>query len=234
MNETLKKILAMIPEDKKSEAKELGETLQGVLETNESAISKLESQKAETIKSRDDIKTKLKDIGKKLGIDLDGEDVDAAIEAIKSKKGIDKSEAVEALTKEKDNLQKEIDELTETIKTNEEAHKKEMSKSMFKKDFAEAAPEFKVVPKLAKFLEQELESMAVFEDGKTIFKNEDGTTLRINNEVADIKAILKSRREAEIESKEALFFDINAQQNGPRSGESGAPSEEDFIPGQSS
>ena len=234
MNETLKKILAMIPDDKKSDAKTLGDTLQGVLDTNETNLSKFESQKSEAIKSRDALKSQLKDIGKKLGIDLDADDVTSAIEAIKNKKGLDKSEALEAMVKEKEALQTEIDSLTEKLETQKTEHTTEMLHTIFQKDFAEIAPKYKAVPKLMKFLGQELSDKAVFEDGKVSFKNEDGTTLRINNEDATMDTLLSQMRNAEIESKESLYFDISAGQSGPGSNRAGPSSEEDFVPGSSS
>ena len=231
MNEYLKKILAMIPEDKKTTTDEAGKTLQDLIDNMESTIASSESKKTEAIQSRDDAKSKLQAIAKKVGVTYDTaadfEKLEAALDAKKpSGKGDD-----EAWVKEKETLQAEITSLKTSLEDTKTTSEKEKMELILDRDLGYAMPKYKARDKMSKFLRQEIMAQASFEDDKVVFKNEDGTTLRINNENATIDSILAKMREDEIEAKDSVFFDTSAKQSGPGSNQGGVAGEDDFVPG---
>lgn len=227
--EELLKLLGLVDESKKAEAQKLVDTINDKVKKLDEEIGTHEKIKNDAIKSRDEIKSKLKDIGTKLGIDIDTENVVDAIEAIKTKKGVDKTEALEIKEKEIEQLKTEITTLTGTLNDTKTKSQQEIMDIVLERDLALILPKYKAKDELSKYMIQDIKQMAKYEDGKLVFKKDDGTTYRINGADATLDGIVKEKRDAEMKANKGVFFDVSVQNSG--AGNSGGKQVEgDFIP----
>lgn len=226
MNEELRRLLALIAEGKTEEATTSAKTLVGLADKQ---ITTIESQKLEAIKSRDTIKAELKGIGTKLGIDIGTDNVMEAIDAIKTKKGVDKTEDLEIKEKEIEKLKQEITDAQSRYTDLETKSKSEAMNMVLERDLALILPKHKAVEELAPYMMQDIKKLAHFEEGKVIFKNEDGTTVRVNGADATLDDMVAQKKEQEIKAKKGIFFNIEVQKSGAGNN-GGKKIEDDFIP----
>jgi hypothetical protein len=218
MNELLE-LLSLIDEAKKTQAQKLVDAVKLKIDGLDLKINEQERLKIDAIKTRDEIKGKLKDISIKLGVDADN--VVDAIETIKSKKGVDKTEALEIAEKEKENLKLEITQLTQQLQEVETKSTQELLSLNLKSEVAISLPKHNAKKNAYNYIITEVQKKAQYENGKTIFKNEDGTTLRIDGRDATADDIIKQMFETEKTSNESMFFDIAVQQSGASNNQSG-------------
>lgn len=228
MNELIK-LLELIEESKKAEAQKLVDAVKKTIDGLDTKINENESLKNDAITSRDKIKTQLKEIGAKLGINIDTDNVVEAIEAIKRNKGVDKSEALEIAQKEIDTLKGEVTGLTEKLADADKNTKQQMLQMSLKTEIAKVLPDFKAKASGINYITSEVEKQASFEDGKIVFKNEDGTSKRIGGKDATVKDIIEQMKQKEVETKESLFFNIEVQDSGAKGG-AGKIAEGDYVP----
>lgn len=213
MNE-LEKLLGLVDEAKKADAQKLFDAVKAFIGGLDTKINDNERLKNDAITSRDKIKTQLKEIGTKLGVNIDTDNVVEAIDAIKNTKGVKESELLIIKDKEIDNLKIEIGTLTTQVKDADKNASKQMLKMTLKTDIARLLPELKAKANATSYITDAVEKMAVFEDGKAVFKNADNTTLRIGGKDATVEDVIKQMKDKEVNSKESLFFDIGVQESG--------------------
>lgn len=223
---TLEKLLQLIKDGKTEEAT-AGAT--ELVRLADAQVTTMESQKIEAIKSRDEIKTQLKDIGTKLGINIDTDSVTDAIDAIKTKKGVDKTEELEIKEKEIETLKAEITAGNDKYTALETSSKAEAMSMVLERDLALILPKHKAVEELSSYMMQDIKKLAHFENGKVVFKNEDGTTVRVNGADATLDDMVAQKKEAEVKAKKGVFFNIDVQKSGADSN-GGKQQEDDFIP----
>jgi hypothetical protein len=228
MNELLK-LLELVEESKKAEAQKLVDAVKTFIGGLDTKINDNERLKNDAITSRDKIKAQLKDIGTKLGIDIDTDNVVEAIEAIKKNKGVDKSEALIIAQKEIDGLKNEVTDLNTKLKDADANTSKQMLAMTLKTDIAKVLPDFKAKANGITYITEAVEKQATFEDGKVVFKNEDGTTLRIAGKDATVADVIKQMKDKEVEAKESLFFNIDVQDSGAKGG-GGKETKGDYVP----
>jgi hypothetical protein len=228
MNELLK-LLELVEESKKAEAQKLVDAVKTFIGGLDTKINDNERLKNDAITSRDKIKAQLKDIGTKLGIDIDTDNVVEAIEAIKKNKGVDKSEALIIAQKEIDGLKNEVTDLNTKLKDADANTSKQMLAMTLKTDIAKVLPDFKAKANGITYITEAVEKQATFEDGKVVFKNEDGTTLRIAGKDATVADVIKQMKDKEVEAKESLFFNIDVQDSGAKGGGS-KETKGDYVP----
>lgn len=226
MNELLE-LLKLVAEGKSEEAQALADKISAKVADLDKEVTKQESMKLDAIKSRDEIKTKLKGVASELGID-DVENVKDAIDKIKSQKGKAADDSV---------LQKEIDALKEELQTataertqSEQAYKQQLLSVALEKDIATILPKHKAKAGATQYITNAIKERAVYEDGKVVFKNADGTTVRSEGRDATLDDIVKQMQAAEKQANESMFFDISVEKSGAGSNQGGKPVEGDFIP----
>lgn len=222
MNELLE-LLGLVDEAKKEQAQKLVDAVKLKISELDEKISEQEKLKLDAISSRDEIKSKLKNVANELGVDA--ENVIEAIEAIKSKK----SGGDDIKDKEITQLKAEIEQLTNTLNDTKTQTSKEMLKMALANEVAIALPKYNAKKNGYNYIISEVEKKAVFEDGKAMFKNEDGTTLRVDGKDATVDDVVKMMYEAEKKTNESMFFNIDVQQSGA-SGNGGGKVVQDFIP----
>jgi len=223
---TLEKLLQLIKDGKTEEA------TAGAIELvrlADAQVTTMESQKIEAIKSRDEIKTQLKGIGTKLGINIDTDSVTDAIDAIKTKKGVDKTEELEIKEKEIETLKAEITAGNDKYTALETSSKAEVMSMVLERDLALILPKHKAVEELSSYMMQDIKKLAHFENGKVVFKNEDGTTVRVNGADATLDDMVAQKKEAEVKAKKGVFVNIDVQKSGADNN-GGKQQEDDFIP----
>jgi len=231
MWEELLKMLALVDESKKEEAKKFAEAAMGKITSLDGEVTKHEAAKLDAIGTRDKIKSKLKDIGSKLGIDIDADNVDDAIAAIKAKKGVDKTEALTIAETEIANLKKEVEDMSLGFDAERNQLKSQVLGVALEKDVAVLLPKYKAKTNATPYLMDAIKKQAVFEDGKIIFKNEDGTTRRIGGKDATLDGIIAEMQAKEKESNESMFFDISVQDSGADKRQGGTRTTGgDFVP----
>ena len=218
--EELLKLLGLVDDARKEEAKKLVDAVNERIKKADEKITEQERIKLDAIKSRDEAKKKLKDIALKLGV-KDGEDLLEALENIKGKEDEVKDREIEA-------LKEEVQNLTSNLEAVEAETESKLMDISLEKDLAMVLPKYKAVGKLVPYLMNEIKSKAKFEDGKVKFINEDGTTVRVNGKDATLDDMVKLEREKEVKEGTGVFFDISVQDSG--AGEKGGVAEGDFIP----
>lgn len=223
MNE-LKKLLGLIGEDKKDEAQKLFDVVKAHFGDLDTKINQQELLAKDAIKSRDDAKSKLKAIATGLGADV--ENVEDAIDAIKNKKaGND-----DVKDKEIVQLKAEIGTLTQSMSDAGAKSSKELLKMALKNDIATVLPKYNAKANGASYITSAIEAQAKFEDGKIVFKNTDGTSLRIDGKDATVDDMIKEMQQKEKDANESMFFDISVQKSGAGDGGAGDKTKGDFIP----
>lgn len=229
MNELLK-LLGLVGEDKKAEAQALVDAVKKQIADLDEKINGHEKLKNDAISSRDKIKTQLKDIGAKLGVDISTDNIAEAIEAIKKNKGVDKSEELEIKEKEIDKLKEEVGTLTQKVADADANTQRQMLQMTLKTDIAKVLPEFKVKANAMPYIMAEVEKKATFEDGKIVFKNTDGTTQRAGGKDLTISDVIAEMKKKEVDAKESLFFNLDVQSSGKGGGGSDITKGEDYVP----
>jgi len=225
--EELLKLLGLVDESKKAEAQKLADAVKTKIDELDADITKQEGLKNDAVASRDKIKTQLKEIGKKLDIDIDTGNVTEAIDAIKNSKGVKESEALGIKEKEIETLKTEIETLKTENETVQSTASKQLLSMSLKTEITALLPTHKAKAGATAYITAEVEKRAVFEDGKAVFKNEDGTTLRIGGKDATASDIIEQMKQKEIDSKESLFFDIGVQESG-KNGVGGEKAQGDY------
>lgn len=224
MNELLE-LLGLVDEAKKAQAQQLVDAIKLKITELDSKIVEQERLKLDAINSRDEIKTKLKKVSTELGVEA--ENVLEAIEAIKTKKGGADNDVKD---REITQLKNEIEQLTNTLNETKQSTTKEMLKMTLANEVAISLPKYNAKKNGYSYIIGEVEKKASFEDGKIMFKNSDGTTLRIDGRDATVDDVIKSMFEAEKKSNESMFFNIEVQSSGASNMNGGGKIVQDFIP----
>lgn len=224
MNELLE-LLGLVDEAKKAQAQQLVDAIKLKIAELDNKIVEQERLKLDAINSRDEIKTKLKKVSTELGVEA--EDVLEAIEAIKTKKGGADNDVKD---REITQLKNEIEQLTNTLNETKQSTTKEMLKMTLANEVAISLPKYNAKKNGYGYIIGEVEKKASFEDGKIMFKNSDGTTLRIDGRDATVDDVIKSMFEAEKKSNESMFFNIEVQSSGASNMNGGGKVVQDFIP----
>ncbi len=224
MNELLE-LLGLVDEAKKAQAQQLVDAIKLKIAELDNKIVEQERLKLDAINSRDEIKTKLKKVSTELGVEA--ENVLEAIEAIKTKKGGADNDVKD---REITQLKNEIEQLTNTLNETKQSTTKEMLKMTLANEVAISLPKYNAKKNGYSYIIGEVEKKASFEDGKIMFKNSDGTTLRIDGRDATVDDVIKSMFEAEKKSNESMFFNIEVQSSGASNMNGGGKVVQDFIP----
>ena len=224
MNELLE-LLGLVDEAKKAQAQQLVDAIKLKIAELDNKIVEQERLKLDAINSRDEIKTKLKKVSTELGVEA--ENVLEAIEAIKTKKGGADNDVKD---REITQLKNEIEQLTNTLNETKQSTTKEMLKMTLANEVAISLPKYNAKKNGYGYIIGEVEKKASFEDGKIMFKNSDGTTLRIDGRDATVDDVIKSMFEAEKKSNESMFFNIEVQSSGASNMNGGGKVAQDFIP----
>lgn len=224
MNELLE-LLGLVDEAKKAQAQQLVDAIKLKIAELDNKIVEQERLKLDAINSRDEIKTKLKKVSTELGVEA--ENVLEAIEAIKTKKGGADNDVKD---REITQLKNEIEQLTNTLNETKQSTTKEMLKMTLANEVAISLPKYNAKKNGYGYIIGEVEKKASFEDGKIMFKNSDGTTLRIDGRDATVDDVIKSMFEAEKKANESMFFNIEVQSSGASNMNGGGKVVQDFIP----
>jgi hypothetical protein len=72
---------------------------------------------------------------------------------------------------------------------------------------ATVLPKYKARPTATEYIIDSIKKQAGFEDGKIVFKNQDGTTMRVNGNDASVDDIVKGMQSKEVAAKQGMFFD---------------------------
>lgn len=224
MNELLE-LLGLVDEAKKAQAQQLVDAIKLKIAELDNKIVEQERLKLDAINSRNEIKTKLKKVSTELGVEA--ENVLEAIEAIKTKKGGADNDVKD---REITQLKNEIEQLTNTLNETKQSTTKEMLKMTLANEVAISLPKYNAKKNGYGYIIGEVEKKASFEDGKIMFKNSDGTTLRIDGRDATVDDVIKSMFEAEKKSNESMFFNIEVQSSGASNMNGGGKVVQDFIP----
>ena len=224
MNELLE-LLGLVDEAKKAQAQQLVDAIKLKIAELDNKIVEQERLKLDAINSRDEIKTKLKKVSTELGVEA--ENVLEAIEAIKTKKGGADNDVKD---REITQLKNEIEQLTNTLNETKQSTTKKMLKMTLANEVAISLPKYNAKKNGYSYIIGEVEKKASFEDGKIMFKNSDGTTLRIDGRDATVDDVIKSMFEAEKKSNESMFFNIEVQSSGASNMNGGGKVVQDFIP----
>ena len=224
MNELLE-LLGLVDEAKKVQAQQLVDAIKLKIAELDNKIVEQERLKLDAINSRDEIKTKLKKVSTELGVEA--ENVLEAIEAIKTKKGGADNDVKD---REITQLKNEIEQLTNTLNETKQSTTKEMLKMTLANEVAISLPKYNAKKNGYGYIIGEVEKKASFEDGKIMFKNSDGTTLRVDGRDATVDDVIKTMFEAEKKANESMFFNIEVQSSGASNNNGGGKVIQDFIP----
>jgi len=164
MNELLE-LLGMVEESKKADAQKLVDAVKIKVTDLDTQISSHERLKLDAIKTRDEMKTVLKNVATQLGA-TDVENINEAIDAIKSKKGVDKIAELEIKDREIEALKGEVTTLTSTVETVKKEAQTETMNVVLERDLALVLPKYKAVEELSTYMMQDIKKLAHFEDGK--------------------------------------------------------------------
>lgn len=206
--EALLKLLGLVDESKKAEAQQLHDAVKAIIDGLDAKVNEQERLKLDAIATRDAIKSQLKSISTGLGVEA--ENVIEAIEAIKSSKGGNN----EIKDKEIEQLKREISELTGRLENTTKESTQKILAMALKNDIATVLPAYKPKAGGVQYIIDAIEKQAHFEDGKVVFKNTDGTTLRIGGKDATVEDMVKQMQEKEKATNESMFFNIEVQQSG--------------------
>jgi hypothetical protein len=220
--EALLKLLGLVEESKKAEAQQLHDAVKTVIDGLDAKVNEQERLKLDAIATRDAIKSQLKNISTGLGVEA--ENVIDAIEAIKSSKGGNN----EIKDKEIEQLKREISELTGRLENTTKESTQKILAMALKNDIATVLPAYKPKASGVQYIIDAIEKQAHIEDGKVVFKNADGTTLRIGGKDATVEDMVKQMQEKEKATNESMFFNIEVQASGA-SGAGGGKVTKDLV-----
>lgn len=218
MNEALRKLLEEIAKGTEAKKEQLEALAKAVVKAGDDEIVKLQGINLDIIKSRDEFKAKVKEVGTALNIDINTESVTEAIDAIKSKTGVKETEALAVKEKEIEALKTEVQSLTQNIESTKSQSQEQILKVVLERDLAMVLPAHKAHEDMTKYIVKDIESKAHFENGKVVFKNEDGTTIRIDGADATIDDMVLQQK---IADKNSRFFDNSVQDSGGDGGQGG-------------
>lgn len=226
----LGKLFKLVADNNVEEAKKLTDAIRAKTDKLDSEMNSQEAKKLEAIKTRDEMKSRLKKVASELGVG-EIEDVSDAIEAIKNKKsGGDKSKEFEIKDKEIEQLKGEVQTASQALKDAKSMHQTQILGVALEKDIATTLPKYKAKANAMAYIIDAVKKQAVYEEGKVVFKNADGTTLRANGSDATLDDVIKSMQVKEKEANESMFFDIGVQQSGAGANQGGKTAEGDFVP----
>lgn len=222
--EELIKLLGLVADDKKDEAQKLADAVKTKIGELDGKIVEQEKLKIDAIKSRDDAKSKLKSIATGIGADV--ENVEDAVIAIRDKKaGNDDVKDKEILQ-----LKDEITTLTQSLDETKSKSTKDLLAMSLKTEIAKALPKHNAKTAGYEYITTAIETKATYEDGKIVFKNEDGTSLRIDGKDATVDDMVKQMFDKEQKANESMFFNIDVQDSGANGSGAGGKVVQDFIP----
>jgi hypothetical protein len=222
--EELLKLLGLVADDKKDEAQKLFDTVKSTISGLDTKVNEQERLKIDAIASRDDTKSKLKSIATGLGADV--ENVVEAIDAIKNKKaGNDDVKDAEIVQ-----LKNEITTLTTTLDDTKSTSSKQLMAMGLKTEIAKALPKHNAKTAGYDYITTAVEAKAQYEDGKVVFKNTDGTSLRIDGKDATVDDMVKQMFDKEKTANESMFFNIDVQDSGASGSGAGGKTKGDFVP----
>ena len=208
----LQDLLGLVGDTNKEEATKLVLAIEKNITSLDSQISSQEGQKNEAITSRDAAKAKLNTFISQIGAgNIDG--VEAAINDLKKNGKTDDISSREIIR-----LKEEVEKNLSESKTQSAKHDSEMLAIVLQKDIAVSLPEHNAKPEAAAYIVAAISKSAVFEEGSIKFKNQDGTTARIDGQDADVSAMIKQMRTKEEEAGSSMFFDLTPQQSGGKGG----------------
>lgn len=211
MNEALRKLLEEIAKGNAENKAQLEELAKAVVKAGDDEVTKLQGINLDIIKSRDEFKAKVKEVGTALNIDINTESVTEAIDAIKSKTGVRETEALTIKEKEIEALKTQVQSLTQNLETTKSQSQEQMLKVILERDLAMVLPAHKAHEDMTKYIVADIERKAHFENGKILFKNEDGTTIRIDGADATIDDMVMKQKVADVNGR---FFNISVQDSG--------------------
>jgi len=148
-------------------------------------VSKLEAKLNDAVSKRDKYKGFTKAVKTKLGIDeneeLTEETVNEKLNVILSKKDVDLTEKERVLKLEIQKMEEAVKNKDIELKTSISSVEKEIFETKLELELYKSATTISAVNDVAyKIIVDELKKGASIEEGKILFKNEDGTTARIN------------------------------------------------------
>lgn len=223
----LEQLLAMIKDDSKDAAKTLGDQIAAKIKDLDERLTSEEAKKLDAIKTRDAAKGRLAQIGSALQVGEEG-DVLAALTALKaSKKGDGQGDSVK--DKEIEQLKGEIAKAKEGFNAERAKLSDDLLTLALERDVAAALPDFGAKKGATAYIMQHVKQKAKVENGKVVFKNEDGTALRIDTEDATVRSIIEKMKKDEIESGDPMFFDGRVQASGAGDA-AGSSDDDDFQP----
>lgn len=225
----LEKLLGLVAGDKQKEAKELATAITAKIDGLDKEVIKQEKVKLDAVKTRDEIKAKLKEVASQLGVEVT-DNVADAIKLIKSKKTGDKAEDIVIKDKEIEQLKSEIANANSSFEKERNELKAGILGVALEKDIATILPKYKAKANATNYIIDAVKKTAQFADGKIVFKNEDGTTLRANGNDATLDDVIKQMQAKEKETNESMFFNVSPQASGAGGVSGGVKVEGDFTP----
>lgn len=218
-------LLNLIEEAKKPDAQKLIDAISLKIQNLDNEIIKKEKERNDALNNTTSSQELLKKISSKLGVDIDANNIDETLESLKGKS----KNADEVLVKENDNLKNEIKDLMDQLNNVQTTSQKELMKMRLKNDVAISLPKHNAKKAAYEFIISQVEKKAAYEDGRVVYKNEDGTTMRINGADATTDDIIKQMFEKEKETGESMFFNTSVQPSGPSNNNGGNKHENDLI-----
>lgn len=202
------------------------------ISASDDAVNKQESAKIDAIKSRDSAKSRYKDILGQLGLTTDEASDEKVSEIFKSLKSSGKGDekALEIRDKEIQGLKDEVAKGIVSLESERQASKGVLLDTVLERDIATVLPKYNAKANATPYISQNIKQQAQYEDGRLIFKNNDGTTLRIAGKDASLEDVIKDMQEKERENKESMFFNIEPQRSGAGTASGGLAVEGDYVP----
>ncbi len=238
--EELLKLLGLVPEDKKEEAKGYINTVETKVkslgdEVTESArkASIAENKLSEATGTRDKLKTKILSLAGNLGIATAEKTLEEVVQAVIEKKGkTEETDALNAKTREIEQLEAKLTEANQTLEAEKATAQENITKAILEKDLALILPKYNAVEDAMPYLIGDIMSIPKkFEDGNVVFMDKDGVPLRnkAGTEKATLESIVAERKEAEKEAGKSFFFDNSVVDVGAKGGH-GNKQEGDYVP----
>lgn len=227
--EELSKLLGLIQEDKKEEARGYISAVEAKVkslgdEITESArkASIAESKFNEATKTRDKLKTKILSLAGNLGIATAEKTLEEVVQAVIEKKGkTEETDALNAKTREIEQLETKLTELNQALEAEKATAQDNITKAILEKDLALILPKYNAVEDAIPYLINDIMNLPKkFEDGGVVFLDESGVPLRnkAGTEKATIESIVAEKKEAEKEAGKSFFFDNSVDDVGAKSG----------------
>jgi len=211
MNEKLKELLEEIAKLEVENKAKLEELAKAIVNAGDQEIQKLEGVKNDAIKTRDKVKVELKDIANKLGVDVNVENVRDAIDKIKGSKDIKETEALAIKDKEIEKLKNDLQVKAQEVESVANQYSTQLKNVIMEKDITKALIDNKAHNDMAHYIIADIKQKAHLENDKIVFKNDDGTTIRIDGKDASIDDMIKQLKEKD---EYGRLFDKQVQASG--------------------